>query len=336
MKNINKIILVALILGVGLFSANSSVFAKKNNETDGLKKVVAVGRVNTRQLMMAGMNTATLDELLRNRVQKDLEKSGRYVVVVPAETEEEKEESEMPAGPPPKTAAEAQVYAAKMQKAMQKMMAQAQGKYLHKPIAAQALFNFDVQQGESRFGTGTAFDTAEDLTGAPLHSFDLNSDTVSLTLTCIQRDPESGKVLDHYDARTSSTSMRSFRDMMFYTTGDSSDRNRDFDRMFDRAVNKCISWIDKKMEGQTWEGQIIKVTSGQYYINAGSNAGLKEGMQFSVIGRKSVGGKGVELGVEEFEIGVLQVTKVYERYAVTKAISGQPKKGDVIKLMTSN
>ncbi len=327
------IIMIALILGVGLTNFNAPALAKKKKDGGELKKVVGIGKVNTRQLMMAGMNTTTLDELLGNRVQKGLEKTGRYVVVLPAETEEEKKQAEMPSGPPPKTAAESQVWAAKMQKAMQKMMAKSQGKYMHKPIAAQALFNFDVRQGESRFGTGTAFDTAEDLTGAPLHSFDFSSDKVKLTLTCIQLDPESGKILDHYDARSSSTSMRNFRDMMFYSSGDRSNRNRDFDRMFDRAVKKCISWIDKKIAGQTWEGQIIKTSGGKYYINAGSNAGLKKGMKFSVIGRKSVGGKGVQLGVEEFQKGVLQVNKVYDRYAIAKAVSGKPKKGDVIKLM---
>jgi hypothetical protein len=250
--------------------------------------------------------------------------------VISAETEEEKEEEQMPAGPPPQTTAEAQKYAAQMQKAMAKMVAQAQGKYYHKPIAAQALFNFDVKRGETKVRTGTTFDTIEDLSGAPVHSYDFASDTVKLTLTCIQRNPESGSVIDQNNVETSSTSVRNFKDMVVYSTGQYTDRDRQFNKMFDKAVKKCIKWIDGKVGSQPWEGQVVDVKGGKYYINAGSNAGIQPGMRFDIVESVAIGGKGVQLGTEKEKRGTLEITEVKERYSTANIISGSAQKGSII------
>jgi len=308
----------------------SSLSAKEKKSSDTLKKVVALGHLGTMQLRLSSIQTGDLGDILRDKIKRELEGTGKYAVVIPKETSEEEEDKAPEPKKTPQTAADMMKYAAEMQKYTEKMMAKYQDRYLHVSVAAQALFSFELHQDETHMGTGTAFDTAEDLTGARVHAFDFSTDKTKLTLTCVQRDPEKGNVMDSFDARASSTSIRQFKDMFVYTSGNESDRTRVFDKMFKDSVKKCVSWIDKKMSKEAWKGEIIKVKGKDYYINAGANAGIKEGMAFRVVEQVPVSGKGVELGVEENEKGMMEIVGVQDRYAIGRIMSGSVKVGDII------
>ncbi len=148
--------------------------------------------------------------------------------------------------PQPKNAAEAMKMVQQMQARMEKTMAQMRGEYQHQPVNADALFTFNVSRGQKNLSTGGLVGTAMDL-GAPskAHVADVSAQRQQLILTCYQRDPKSGSLLDEHEAKASST--RYLKSGGSYILEDTSDPEKAYDRLFKRATNDCAKWIAEKM-----------------------------------------------------------------------------------------
>lgn len=295
-----------------------------------LKKVIAIGHVNTGFMGFSSMDPKALSELFRNRIKVALEKTGRYVVVLPKA--KEAKEIDFSQHPEPKTAAEAMQQAAQMQKMVREMMAQAQGHYVHQPVAAQALFNFTIGQREKGVDTGGLFSEAEYWTGLPVGSADQHSESVELSLTCMALDPESGRIEGEHTARASHTRFYRGGGMSYYTAKNSGDPDKAFGRMFKKATKNCVQWIEKRLEKQPWEGQLFQKRGGQFLLNAGSNAGLSKGTPVLLQERKSVSGKGLELGSELAVVGRGTISAVKEEYAIVSPSSGAAKVGQIVTI----
>jgi hypothetical protein len=320
-----------LILALALL-ASPSLEAKKKKGGSGPKKVVAIGQVSTGQMGFSSMNPGQLGDMLKNNIKKELERTGRYVVVTPAPSKAKPTPEVQPA---PTRAPTPQDIAAQMQE-MQQIMAQAQGQYVHKPVAAQGLFNFSVHKGGRRSVDTTGLtSTAEYYSQAPI-PFELGgfaSESEKLSLTCAQLDPISGRVLDQHVAKASSTQFKTMAGVDFYTVSNSEDPDRTFNRLFKRAVKDCVKWMDKKFKGVPWEGQILERRGGQFLVNAGQNANMKPGMLLTAFQRQAVTSGGLALGIEESATGQVEITGVYEAYSTAKTVEGRPAPGNLLKLV---
>ncbi len=239
-----SLVIVAIVAAAAL-AISLPAHAKKN---EGPKRVIAVGNVNTGGMGFSSMTPDQLSELFRVRAKKRLEKSGRYTVILPEPKNKEYEEPSKPkAQKQPKTAADAMKYVAEMQR--QARMMSGQGQNVYYPVDADALFDFNIQTGSRHVTTGGVFGEIGSLAGAPgMSDMDFSSNSVNMTISCLRRNPKTGSLMDEHKAKASSTKVARVGGVSYYTMEDTSDPDRAFDRMFKRAMNKCIKWIDKQMK----------------------------------------------------------------------------------------
>lgn len=325
-------ILIAAAIAMALAFAPPALAKKKKAQDDGLKKVIAIGHVNTGGVGFSSLTPEQLSGLFQRRAKEKLEKTGRYVVIIPKHDEDAKPSKQTAqAEKTPTNAADAMKYAQEMQQQFSRMAAQSQGQYVHDPVAAQALFNFNIQTGQRQVSSGGVFGEIQYWTGAPVRNADFSSNSLNMTLTCTSIDPDDGSILGDYKAKASSTKVARVGGVSYYTMEDTSDPDRAFDRMFKRALDSCIKWIDKQLAGNPWEGQIFKKKGASLYVNAGSNAGLSEGMLFDAYMPTKVSGKGVSVEGGLLKTGTVELTQVGDVFAIAKATSGTAGPGAVLK-----
>ena len=329
------IMIAAITLAIAVILSGPA-HGKKKDSDGGLKKVIAIGNVDMGQMGFGSMEPGTSGDMFRQRAKSELEKTGRYVVVLPKHNDGKKKKAKKQQEvKTPTTAAEAQQYMTQMmemQKQFQKDAARMQGKYVHEPVAAQGLFNFIASKGGSGFDTGGVFSTAESF-GAPtgIGNADFSTDSIKVELTCLQLDPESGTIVDQHRAKASTVRMTRITGANYYTMENSANPDRAFDSMFRRALGRCAKWIDKRMRGQPWEGEVFKAKGGELFVNAGSNAGIAQGMTFDAFSRQELSGGGISVGAHDVRTGTVQIDQVFDTYSLAKPISGTATEGSVLK-----
>jgi hypothetical protein len=329
-----KKLITSIILTVCIAIAASQASAKKEEESSGgVKKIIAIDKVDTGYMGFQNLQPGQLADLFKSKIKKQLEETGRYVVVIPQHGKTKTEEAEEKPAPTPKTQAEMFKYMEKMQEMAEQMQAQASGKYfLKEPVAAQAIFNFTIQKSTGRSGTGGAFGMLESATGVPsLGMADYQSESVRIQLTATQHSPDSGAMLDSFQTDAEKIRFNYIGPMNYYAPSDSIDNDKTFNKLFSGAINKAISWIDKKMASQPWEGQIFSAKGGKLLLNAGSSAGIRPGMTLDVVQREAVSGKGIELGSQDVPVGKVEVTDVSDQFSGVRIISGTAKVGSIVR-----
>lgn len=243
-----RYLLTTIAVAAILVSLALPAQAKKD---EGSRKTVAVGSVDTGNMGFSSLSPKELAELFRVRAKKEIEKKGRFDVILPESKGKKYGEASEPKakkGKQPKTMAEAMKYAEEMQEQYHQMMAQSKGVYAYYPVNADALFDFRITTGSRHVTSGGVFSQIEGMTGAPVGDADFSSDSVNMTLTCLRRNPQTGSLMDEYKAKASSTKIAQVGGVSYYTMEDTSDPDRAFDRMFKRAMGKCVKWIDKQMK----------------------------------------------------------------------------------------
>jgi hypothetical protein len=236
------------IIAVAVIALALPAHAKKD---EGPRPTVAVGSVDTGNMGFSSLSPKELSELFRVRAKKMLEKKGHFNVILPEPKDKQQGEPSMPkakGGKQPTSVADAMKQAQEMQEQYHKMMAQSRGVYAYYPVNADALYDFRITTGQRHVTTGGVFSQIEGMTGAPVGDADFSSDSVNMTLTCLRRNPQTGSLMDEYKAKASSTRVAQVGGVSYYTMEDTSDPDRAFDRMFKRAMGKCIKWIDKQMK----------------------------------------------------------------------------------------
>jgi len=240
---ISRFGIAAIAVLIAACALAAPAHAKKDK---GPKKVIAVGNVNTGGMGFSSMSPQQLAELFRVRAKKMLEKKDRFTVVLPEPKKQTGKKSSQPQKIPT-TPEDAMKYAAEMQRQYQQMAMESRGQYIYYPVSADALVDFNIQTGSRSVSTGGAFGQIESWTGAPVGDADFSSDSINMTLTCLIRNPQTGSLKDEYKAKASSTKVARVGGVSYYTMEDTSDPDRAFDRMFKRAMKKCIKWIDKQV-----------------------------------------------------------------------------------------
>ena len=91
------------------------------------------------------------------------------------------------------------------------------------------------------------------------------------------------------------------------------------------AIAEIVEAIVEELAGVPWSGRVIDVRDNLIYINAGSDAGVEQGMEFEVYEEQEVlidPETGLNLGAPERLIGLLRVTQVNERFSVAEVTTG--------------
>jgi len=328
-----KKLITSIILAVCVAIVASQASAKKEEESaGGFKKVIAIDKVDTGFMGFQNLQPGQLADLFKSKIKKQLEDTGRYVVVIPQQKKTKTEEEVEKPQAAPKTQAEMFKYMQKMQEMTEQMQAQASGKYILKEaVAAQAIFNFTVQKSTGRAGTGGAFGMLESATGVPMGMADFQSESVRIQLTVTEHNAENGELIDSFQTEATKQRLNTVGPMNYYAPTNSMDTDATFNKLFSGAVNKAISWIDKKMAGQPWEGQIFSAKGGKLLLNAGSSANMRPGMTLDVVQRESVSGKGIELGSQDVPVGKVEVTDVADQFSTVRIVSGTAKVGSIVR-----
>ena len=92
------------------------------------------------------------------------------------------------------------------------------------------------------------------------------------------------------------------------------------------AIDQAVEFISIRMSNLPWAGKIILAKeTGDVYINAGKDAGIRVGDQFSVYrpGEALVDpDSGLDLGSEETRIGRVEVSQVKDKFSIAVPVSG--------------
>ncbi len=101
-----------------------------------------------------------------------------------------------------------------------------------------------------------------------------------------------------------------------------------------KAVGYLVDKTVHAMTGMPWKGHIIRVESGDIYVNAGREAGLKEGDRLLAYreGEKLIDPlTGAIFDIDETELGLLEVVSLEDSFSICHGAKGL-KTNDVVRL----
>jgi curli biogenesis system outer membrane secretion channel CsgG len=106
------------------------------------------------------------------------------------------------------------------------------------------------------------------------------------------------------------------------------------------AIVDAVRYIEASMRNVAWSARVAKVSNGQVYLTAGSNANLRPGTALSVYAisdRVIDPMTGEVLGTEEFPVGTLVLENVEPRYARGSFLGDKmPRVGDIVRFTGGN
>lgn len=214
-------------------------------ETPGVSKTIAIGDVDAGYDMNGGQ-AWQVKETIQLALKRELEKKG-YVVKITSPAVVTESYQEEGAGLPalPTNRAPTQEELNRYMGAMQKLQMQQSGKVkVHKPVAADAFFEFRIQSGSGSSDTGGVARTIGDLTGLDTSWGSMSTSTTKMYLVCDMRDPASGALEDRHTAKASSVK---FKNLGGYTSYDYGNDIEARERLFNKAVTDCAKWIGEKV-----------------------------------------------------------------------------------------
>lgn len=92
-----------------------------------------------------------------------------------------------------------------------------------------------------------------------------------------------------------------------------------------QAIDGAVAAIAAGLKSVPWTGRIIDVRAGKIYVNAGSELGIKPGMQFDVFDQQERlvdPETGRSLGAPETKVGTIVVETVEEKYSLATGVAG--------------
>jgi curli biogenesis system outer membrane secretion channel CsgG len=106
------------------------------------------------------------------------------------------------------------------------------------------------------------------------------------------------------------------------------------------AIEKGVAELVKGLRQLPWQGRVADVRDGKIYINAGSDIGVREGMQLDVFVQSEAiidPESGAALGSPDKQIGKLTITEVSPKFAVGRVAEGDtPKRNDVVRFRSKS
>lgn len=91
------------------------------------------------------------------------------------------------------------------------------------------------------------------------------------------------------------------------------------------AINDAVKQIVARMRGIPWQAKVIRADDSQVYINAGSEAGVAAGAEFTVYREDEPltdPDTGMVLGAITSKVGRIRVSSVQEKFAIASIVEG--------------
>ena len=105
------------------------------------------------------------------------------------------------------------------------------------------------------------------------------------------------------------------------------------------AIQNGVGALVKQLRAVAWQGRVADVRGDKVYINAGSDIGIKAGMQFDVFEQGAAivdPESGATLGAPDVRSGQVTITDVLPKFAIAKLADGaMPKRNDVVRFRAS-
>ena len=101
------------------------------------------------------------------------------------------------------------------------------------------------------------------------------------------------------------------------------------------AIDNAVEFISKRLSEIPWQGKVVTLKDNLVYVNAGSDAGISSGSNFSVYrqGESLIDpDTGIELGTEKTKIADISITEVEPKFSKAKISNSKEeiKTGDLI------
>ena len=93
-----------------------------------------------------------------------------------------------------------------------------------------------------------------------------------------------------------------------------------------QAIEDAVQAIVTALADIPWTGRIIDVRGESVYVNAGSEDGIRTGMEFDVYEQEPPlidPATGLNLGAPERYLGALRITDLEDRYSIAEVVTGQ-------------
>ncbi len=101
------------------------------------------------------------------------------------------------------------------------------------------------------------------------------------------------------------------------------------------AIDDLVEKITDTLEDVPWTGRVVKADPGKIYLNAGSDVGVAQGMEFNVyrMGEELIDpATGLSLGAEEEFVGKIAASDIKEKYSICTVVSGSGfSAGDMVR-----
>jgi curli biogenesis system outer membrane secretion channel CsgG len=109
-----------------------------------------------------------------------------------------------------------------------------------------------------------------------------------------------------------------------WSLGSSSFKKTPLGKATQIAIDRSVVYISDRLARLPWQGRVVTVKEGLVYVNAGSNAGIKSGMNFVVYrkGESLVDPEtGAELGAEKKKVADIVIFEIEPKFSKAKILS---------------
>jgi curli biogenesis system outer membrane secretion channel CsgG len=151
-------------------------------------------------------------------------------------------------------------------------------------------------------------------------------------------DATSGQILQSHRAegKISSSSIGGIAFFSGVVFGGSTYKKTPLGKATRSAVVDAVRFVVDNMQGQTWQGMVVKTDGSGVYINAGSNMNIGSGMVFTVYskGEELIDpASGLSLGSSISKAGAVRIVQISDKFSIAETIEGSGfKRGDIVKL----
>lgn len=189
-------------------------------------------------------------------------------------------------------------------------------------IGAQTLITGDITEfSYNQTSVGGTF--------KPLKFIKAKTDKVTATVALDLRliDAETGEVIFSHRSEGKSSMTGASAEL---TRGDqefsvSGYKNTPLGQASREAIEGAVAAIISQMKAVPWAARVIDVRDQLIYINAGTEQGIRPGMEFDVYHQQPPlvdPDTGKTLGTPDRKIGAIRITSAEDKYSVAEAISG--------------
>lgn len=109
-----------------------------------------------------------------------------------------------------------------------------------------------------------------------------------------------------------------------FSLGSSSFKKTPLGKATQIAIDRAVVYIADNVARLPWQGRVVTVKNDLVYVNAGENAGIKDGMEFTVYrqGESLIDPEtGIELGAEKKKIGDISIVSVEPKFSKAKILN---------------